>query len=179
MEFSRLERAAIEAILSKPVDGMEVLRRQFAAASVVKRDYTGGGFDTTISVPSSVPPMPESQKLHRALFAGAGGRAKSDPDGWVSFMLWTDAGYLVGLEGSTVCDAWPNEDDIEDVGPCEIRKNKCTQPSADNLMPDCDNRFEIWRRNTSYKTLLVTALLVLFILTIAALIVLTFIGPVV
>jgi hypothetical protein len=175
MEFSRL----IEAILSKPVDGMEVLRSQFAAASVVKRDYTGGGLYTTISVPSSVPPMPESKELHDALFAGAGGRAKSDPDGWVYFMLWTDAGYLVALEGSTIRDAWPNEDDIEDVGPCEIRKNKCTQPSADNLMPDCDNRFEIWRRNTSYKTLLVRALLVLFILTIAALMVLTFLGPVV
>jgi hypothetical protein len=81
MEFSRLERAVIEAILSKPVDGMEVLCQQFAAASAVKRDYTGVGFYTTISVPSSAPPMPDSKELRDALFAGAGGRAKSDPQG--------------------------------------------------------------------------------------------------
>ena len=81
MEFSRLEKAAINAILSKPVDGMEFLRQQFAAASVVKRDYTGVGFYTTISVPSSVSPMPSSKALHDALFDGAGGRAKSGPEG--------------------------------------------------------------------------------------------------
>jgi hypothetical protein len=172
MEFSRLERAAIEAILSKPVDGIETLRQQFATASVVKRDYTGVGFYTTISVPSSVPPMPRSKELHDALFDGAAGRAKSDPEGWVLFILWTDAGYLACLEGFTVRDSWPNEDDIEEIGPCKIRKVDRTRPSENRLIPDCENRFEVWRMNTSYKTLLVRALLALFVLVVAVLFVL-------
>jgi hypothetical protein len=143
MKFSRLEKAAIEAILSKPVDGMEAVRRQFAAASVAKRDYTGVGFYTTISVPPSTAPMPYSKELHDALFDGAGGRAKSDPEGWVLFILWTDTGYLTCLEGFTVRDSWPNEDDIEEIGPCVTRKVDRARPSESRLIPDCENRFEI------------------------------------
>jgi hypothetical protein len=179
MEFSRLEKAAIDAILSKPVDGMEILRQQFAVASVVKRDYTGAGFYTTISVPSSVPPVPDSGELHDALFAGAAGRVKSDPEGWVMFMLWTDAGYLACLEGYTVREVWANEDDVEEIGPCVIRKADRARPSEGRLIPDCENRFEVWRMNTSYKTLLVRALLALFILAIAVLLALILIDTVV
>ena len=179
MEFSRLEKAAIEAILSKSVDGMEILRQQYAAASPVKRDYTGVGFYTTISVPLSLPPMPSSKELHDALFDGAGGRAKSDPEGWVLFKLWTAGGYLACLEGYTVRDVWPNEDDVEEIGPCVMRKVDRARPSADRLITDCENRFELWRMNTSYKTLLVRALLVLFILVIAAMFVLILIDTVI
>ena len=114
MEFSRLEKAAIEAILSQPVDGMEVVRTQFSAASVVKRDYTGVGFFTNISVPSSVPPMPDSKELRDALFHGAGGWPESDRDGLVMFILWTTDGYISCLEGCTVRDLWPEEDEIRD-----------------------------------------------------------------
>jgi hypothetical protein len=117
MEFSRLEKAAIEAILSKPVEGMETVRAQFAAASVVKRDYTGVGFYTTISVPSSLPPMPDSRELREVLRDGAGGLPKSDPEGWVLFILWTDAGFLTCLESYTVRASWPNEDDIDYIVP--------------------------------------------------------------
>lgn len=124
MDFSRLEKAAIEAILSKPVDGMEIARAQFAVASVMQRDYTGVGFYTTISVPSSVPPLPESRELHDALRDGAGGLPKSDPEGWLLFMLRTDAGYLACLEGWTVRDSWPNEDDTDRIVPMGFRKDK-------------------------------------------------------
>jgi len=136
MDFSKLERAAIEAILSKPVDGMEVLREQFAAASVLEQDYTGVGFYAKISVPSSVPPMPNTKELHDALFHGVGARAKSDPDGWVFFMLHTAAGYLSCLEGYTVADSWPNEDDIEVFGPCGLRRDADARPSGDDPVPD-------------------------------------------
>jgi hypothetical protein len=50
-------------------------------------------------------------------------------------MFWTDAGYLACLEGSTVRDAWPNEDDIVDVGPCELRKVGRVRPSENRLYP--------------------------------------------
>jgi hypothetical protein len=49
MEFSELERAVIDVILSKPVASIEILRQQFAAASVVDRDYTSRGFYTKIA----------------------------------------------------------------------------------------------------------------------------------
>lgn len=122
MEFSKLERAAIEVILSRPPEGMDVLRLQFASASVLRRDYTGVGFFTTIFVPSSVPSRQISGEVHDALFDGALGQPKSDPAGWVHFMLWTDDdGRLASLEGYTVRDSWPKDDDIEVVGACETR----------------------------------------------------------
>jgi hypothetical protein len=163
MEFSRLERAAIEAIVSKPVDGVGALCAQFAAASVVKRDYTGVGFYTTISVPSSVPPMPDNKELREALFDGAAGRPKSDPEGWVFFKLWENGqGYISCLEGCTGRSSWPNEDEIEEIVSCQRvpaeharSRRKATRPrsSQENLIPDCDNAFEVWRMNTGLKTL--------------------------
>jgi hypothetical protein len=143
MDFSRLEKAAIEAILSKSVDGMEVLREQFAAALVLKRDYTGVGFYTTISVPESMPAMPNTKELREALFHGGIARAKSDPEGWVVFHLWDDGGYLACLEGCTVSDSWPVEDDIEDFGACAVRRDVSVRTSADRLIPDCDNAFAV------------------------------------
>jgi len=171
MEFTRLERAAIEAILSKPADGMEDVRAQFAAASATARDYTGVGFYTTISVPSSVPPMPDNKELRDALFDGAAACAKSDPNGWVFFKLWADGGYLACLEGLTVRSSWPNEDDIEDVAPCDVCKDNRIRSSDDGLIPDCDNRFEVWRMNTSWKSLLATALVALIIILVVLLLV--------
>jgi hypothetical protein len=125
MEFSRLEKAVIGTILSQPIAGMEVVRTQFAAASVTKRDYTSVGFFTEISVPPSVPPMPSSKELHDALFSGAGGYPESDPEGWVIFMLHTDdEGYISCLEGFTVRDSWPSsEDDIEYITLPEKRRD--------------------------------------------------------
>jgi len=117
MEFSRLEKVVIEAILSQTVDGMEAVRKQFAAASVIKRDYSNVGFFTKISVPASVPPLPCSEELHDTLRDGATGWPKSDPAGVIMFMLWTEDGYLACLEGVTVRDSWPNEDDIESFCP--------------------------------------------------------------
>ncbi|MBN2128455.1 MAG: hypothetical protein JW741_03125 [Sedimentisphaerales bacterium] len=171
MQFSRVERAAIEAILSKSVDGIEIVRTQFAAASVTARDYTGVGFYTTISVPLSVPPMPDNKELRDALFDGAAACAKSDPDGWVFFKLWADGGYLVCLEACTASGSWPNEDDIEDVAPCDVYKDNRTRSSDDGLIPDCDNRFEVWRMNTSWKSLLATALVALIIILVVLLLV--------
>ena len=165
MEFSRVERAAIEAILSKPVDVMEVVRAQFAAASAVARDYTGVGFFTKISVPSSVPPMADSQELHDALFDGAGGWAKSE--GPILFILWTNAGYLASLEGCTVRGSWPNEDDIEDIVPFELRKDKRIRSSENDLIPDCDNRFAVWKMETSGVSLLVRVVVALILIAVA------------
>ena len=189
MEFSRLERAAIEAILSKPVDGMEVVREQFAAATALERDYAGVGFYTKISVPSSIPLIPNSQELRVALFHTGVARPKSDPKGLIIFHLWTNGGYLSCLEGVTVRDTWPDEDDIEVLKPSEIRTEAGKRPSeddikvfkpceiprdasmrfsADDLMPDCENRFAVWRMNTSFRRLLATALCALLVAMIAA-----------
>ena len=123
MEFSRLEQAVMGVILSRSVKGMEVVRMQFAAASVVQRDHTTVGFFTKLSVPSSVPPMPDSKELREVLFDGAGGYPTSDPEGWVLFILWTEGRYISCLEGFTVRDSWPNEDDIEYIVPVGKRSD--------------------------------------------------------
>jgi hypothetical protein len=176
VEFSRLEKAAIEVILSIPVDGMEMVRAQFAAASVVKRDYSGVGFFTEISVPCSVPRMPDSQELRAALHAGAIARPKSDPEGWLFFMLWAGDGHITCLEAYTVRDSWPSEAEIEDISACEVHAgNRPRPPTAESaLIPDCDDRFGTWRVNTSGMTLLKSAVLALIALVAIAVVLLLF-----
>lgn len=124
MDFSKLERAVFDTILDRSVAGLDALSEQYAAASVVERDYTGVGFYTKIDVPRSLPPMPNSQELRDHLFAGASGHVRSDADVGISFHLWTHGGYLVCLEGIAFgCDSWPDEDDIEIV-PTYIGRRK-------------------------------------------------------
>ena len=170
MEFSRVERAAIEAILSKPVEGMEAVRTQFAAASVIERDYTGVGFFTKISVPPSMPPLADSRQLHDALFDGAAGTPG------VFFMLWTDTGYIACLEGFTVLDSWPNEDDIAEIEPCRtMRGAKRTRFAENDLVPGSDSMFETRWQDTTVGVLLRIAFLAL-IIVLAVMAVATFIG---
>ena len=168
-----MERAAMEAILSKPVDGMEILHAQFAAASVIERDHTGVGFYTTISVPSSVAPVEHRQELHDALFDGAAGQARSDPGGWVFFHLWLDDGYLSCLEGYTIRDSWPNEDDLVEIQACRtMRDAKWTGLVEHDLVPGSDSVFESRWQDTTVGILLRIAILAL-IVVLAAMAVLT------
>ena len=90
---------------------------QFAASSVVKREYTGVGFYTTISVPRSVPPVTLTTSLQEHLLHGATGLVR-DPSSVISFHLWVVEGYLTCLEAvSLVADGWPpDESKIEVVG---------------------------------------------------------------
>ena len=141
MELTGLERAAIESILACPMDGMDILRRQFASASVVKRDYTGVGFYTQLSVPQSLPSMPKRPELHEAIFHRGAARVKSDPEELILFHLLADkAGYLCQLEAVTTLHDWPNESDIE----------VCT-PSSSMLTV----RDEMARKRSRWRRLLV------------------------
>jgi hypothetical protein len=142
---------------------MGVVREQFAAATALERDYTGVGFYTKISVPSSMPPMPETAELHDALLDGAVARPKSDPEGCTLFLLWTDGGYLSCLEGVTVRDTWPDEDDVEVLKPSEVPRDASTRFSAEDLMPDCENTFAVWRMNTTFRTLLMASVCALLV----------------
>ena len=114
MELSDLERTALESILDYPMDGMEILRRQLAAASVVRRDYTGVGCFTRLSAPRSLPPMPKKGELYDALFHRGVARVKSDPEELLLFHVMVDKdGYLLQLEAVTTKNDWPDESDIE------------------------------------------------------------------
>jgi hypothetical protein len=114
MDWTSLERAAMESVLSQPVEGMDILRRQFACSSVIEREYTGVGFYTTMSVPHSIPPAPNTLAMRRAVFEAGCARVTSDPEELICFHLWLDGGYLCTLEGFTSKrDYWPNESDIE------------------------------------------------------------------
>jgi len=130
------------------------------------------GFYTTISVPVLVSPVAESQELCAAVFDGAVGRVKSDPGGLIFFHLWLHGGYLACLEGYTIRHSWPNEDDIETVEYCQtIHKAKQRQFAERDLIPDCENRFEVWRMNVSAGSLLVAGLLGLFVVVVVLLVI--------
>jgi hypothetical protein len=114
MDWTSVERAVMESALSQAVEGMDTLRRQFACAAVVEREHTGVGFYTTMSVPHSVPPVPNTLAMRQALFNCGSARVTSDPEELICFHLWLDEGYLCTLEGfTTKRDYWPNESDIE------------------------------------------------------------------
>jgi hypothetical protein len=64
MEILPLEHDLMNALLAGDDPVLEVLRRQYAAASVTKRDYTGSGFFTYFSIPPGVPLAPSPSGLH-------------------------------------------------------------------------------------------------------------------
>ena len=52
-EFTKLEEAALRSIFSETPELAAIFERQLKNARVTKRENTGGGFFTTISVPQT------------------------------------------------------------------------------------------------------------------------------
>jgi len=120
LEFTELEHAAVEQILTMSLAGIDAVRRQFEASRVVKREYTGVGFYTDISVPPSIPRIPDDQELREHLIAGA--RVRSAPGELILFQLWITGGYLSCLEATTTKGlSWPDEQEME-VVPIRFRE---------------------------------------------------------
>ena len=100
-----LERAVIEHTLDGSDPVLEVLRGQWAASCVSRREFTGAGSFTTLLVPPSVRTLstkrrfalngPTVQVLHR-----------EEPIGSVSF---DEEGRLAVLEMFAYADPWPED----------------------------------------------------------------------
>ena len=113
MQFTEFERKVIELFLSWPIEGMDLLRKQYETASVFRRDYTKTGFDTEIYVDHSLAPVPYSVELERVLSCGVLGTVKSAPGELIAFELFLEAGYLVWLRATTSDRHWPDEQEIK------------------------------------------------------------------
>jgi hypothetical protein len=104
-DLTPLEKAVIYKLLSRDEEGFEILRRQLDASSVSKREFTGHGFYTTISLPSGIecPRRINSLKLYDVMAEipelqyGAG------------FLLYIEQGSLQMLEGYCFGEQWPSE----------------------------------------------------------------------
>ena len=101
--LNEIERRALEMLLAGEDDLLAVLRSQLKAALVARRDLSGGGFFTYLSVPSHLPRAHGHKRLVLGdLYAEVAGL--QHPAG---FLLFVTDGTLDVLECFTVDDQWP------------------------------------------------------------------------
>lgn len=112
MELTPLERAVIDALLSRQEPGYDELRMQFQTCRVASREMTGVGFYTALQVDAATPPAPadvgdplgQGREFPDDVYAEIDGLEHG-----AGFLLWLDAGRLRTLEGFSHAEPWPNE----------------------------------------------------------------------
>src|SRR5437868_15012765 len=92
--FTDLELAALHSIFAETTDLAPALEEQLALATVAKRENSGGGFFTTISVDGDAPRVTVSDVLGFETQA----RVKGLEHG-LGFVLFTEDGLIRLLEG--------------------------------------------------------------------------------
>lgn len=96
-QLTELERAAIEAILGEKPDHFSALSEQFKSLTVEKRENTGGGFFTTLSVSSLAPAAILSSPLGLNVYASVDGMKYG-----LGMLLFFEHGRMSLLEGYSV-----------------------------------------------------------------------------
>jgi hypothetical protein len=102
-QLTNLEKAVLEKLLSGKSEIFQVLYNQYRQLQVAEREFTGVGFWTIFSVPSSVP-----QLLGRPSFSF--GDVSAEITGLkhgAGFELFVKNGYLRMLEGFSFDEPWP------------------------------------------------------------------------
>jgi len=101
-----LEAAVIEMLLDGDGPTLEALRRQLAAATIMKREVTEKGFFTHYSVPGELRLSFKTLQLEgvRADIAGLVRGA--------GFVLFIEDGVIDVLEAYTHQEPWPSEVDV-------------------------------------------------------------------
>src|SRR6476659_7553168 len=104
-ELTPFEREAIATIVAGDHPVFLGLRNQLARCQVAKRDFTGVGFFSTLTVASDIPSVP----VRRRLYLGNAVDVTMDGvrDG-VGLVLFVEDGRLDLLEGFTYDDPWPS-----------------------------------------------------------------------
>jgi hypothetical protein len=112
MELAPLERAVIEALVSREEPGYAELRQQLASCRARSREMTGVGFYTVLEIRPDAPPAPESVGNPLGHGRGFSDDVYADLEGLqhgVGFALWLADGRLATLEGFTYDEPWPSE----------------------------------------------------------------------
>jgi hypothetical protein len=127
MELAPLERAVIEALVSRDEPGYDELRQQLVSCRVRSRRMTGVGFYTTLEVDPSAPPA--SASVGNPLGQGRGfpDDVSADLEGLqhgAGFVLWLADRRLEMLEGFTYDEPWPNA-----VGAFTVRMAPISRPA--------------------------------------------------
>lgn len=102
--LTKLEREVIEMLLAGDKPVLVALRRQLQEAGVSKREATGHGFFTYLTVDrSSVPPAPLETKVQLGDVVGT----IPGLNHGAGFLLFIEDGYLHFLEGFGYGETWP------------------------------------------------------------------------
>ena len=102
--LNEMEKRALEMLLAGPDDRLAILRSQLNGATVDRREMSGAGFFTHLSIPSDVPrlvPGPKGMVIGDVYAEVTG---LQHPAG---FLLFVDDGALNFLECFIADDRWP------------------------------------------------------------------------
>jgi hypothetical protein len=95
--FTKLEKAALDAIFAETPELAPILEQQFDMAAVTNRENTGGGFFTTIEVREDAPRVNGPRVLGCETHARVEGLTHG-----LGFVLFMEDGRLHLLEGYAV-----------------------------------------------------------------------------
>jgi hypothetical protein len=97
--FTELELAALHSMFSEAPELAPQLERQLSVATVAKRENTGVGFFTTLSVPPTAEPVERSEPISGETHARLPGLEHG-----LGFVLFFEEGRIETLEGFTYGD---------------------------------------------------------------------------
>ncbi|MGI8570337.1 MAG: hypothetical protein ACR2KT_15440 [Methylocella sp.] len=98
-----LEKAVLEKLLNGRSETFQILLRQYQASSVIKREMTGAGFFTYLSVPRDIPQLSGAPSF-------SFGDVHADLTGLkhgAGFLLTINKGYIYDIEGYSYEEPWP------------------------------------------------------------------------
>jgi hypothetical protein len=98
-----LEKAVLDAMLDKPGEPFETVRKQLAHAAIANREFSGVGFFTHFVVP---PDAPVRRDLPSKEIGHVGAEFPSLQHG-AGFVLFIRDGVVSMLEGYTYDEPWP------------------------------------------------------------------------
>ena len=109
--YTNLEQAVLTFLLDGTDPVLGALRKQFAAAKIIQREYTGVGFFLSFAIPDIQSLINNLYPVKTDFCFGDVGASIPGLEGGASFVLWVKSGYLHSLEAYTYAELWPTHID--------------------------------------------------------------------